>query len=391
MNGREAPQIKVCVVVAVPMTVNAFLVPHLIALSEQYQVTLIFNGRADQLPQSICHIPVICVPIVRNISPRQDMIALFKLVRLFRKERFNVVHSVTPKAGFLAALAGFVARVPTRIHWFTGQVWATKRGFLRHLLKAIDRITVACTTHQLVDSHSQRMFLADQGVLGTGCGVVLASGSICGVDLAKFQPNAQARSHIRASLGIAETDSVALFVGRLQPEKGVLEVAQAFLQMADACPKLHLVLAGPDEAGIEASIKSMLQSVRNRLHSVGFVNCPEQYMAACDFLLIPSHREGFGSVVIEAAACEIPSIGTNIYGLSDAIIDGKTGILIPRSDISALEVAMARLALYGDERRVMGEMARMRVLEEFQQCIIVNALLAFYKHTLDSNRQQALS
>jgi hypothetical protein len=205
MNVQEAHQIKVCVVVAAPMTVNAFLVPHLIALSEQYHVTLIFNGRAHQLPPSICHIPVICVPIVRNVSPRQDMVVLFKLVRLFRKERFNVVHSVTPKAGFLAALAGFVARVPTRIHWFTGQVWATKRGFLRQLLKAIDRITVACTTHQLVDSHSQRMFLADQGVLGTGCGVVLASGSICGVDLAKFQPNVQARSHIRASLGIAET------------------------------------------------------------------------------------------------------------------------------------------------------------------------------------------
>ena len=168
-------------------------------------------------------------------------------------------------------------------------------------------------------------------------------------------------------------------------------VYMAFLNLATACPKLHLVLAGPDEAGIEASIKSMLKPVLNRLHSVGFVKCPEQYMAASDFLLIPSHREGFGSVVIEAAACGIPSIGTNIYGLSDAIIDGKTGILIPRSDISALEVAMARLALYGDERRVMGEMARMRVLEEFQQCIIVNALLAFYKHTLDSNRQQALS
>ncbi|NDG63251.1 MAG: glycosyltransferase family 1 protein [Planctomycetes bacterium] len=391
MNVQEAHRIKVCVVVAAPMTVNAFLVPHLIALSEQYHVTLIFNGRADQLPLSICHIPVIRVPIVRNISPRQDMIALFKLIRLFRKERFNVVHSVTPKAGFLAALAGFVAQVPTRIHWFTGQVWATKRGFLRQLLKVIDRITVACTTHQLVDSHSQRMFLADQGVLGTGCGVVLASGSICGVDLTKFQPNAQARSRIRASLGIAETDSVALFVGRLQPEKGVLEVAQAFRQVADACPKLHLVLAGPDEAGIEASIKSMLEPVRNRLHSVGFVNCPEQYMAACDFLLIPSHREGFGSVVIEAAACEIPSIGTNIYGLSDAIIDGKTGILIPRSDVSALEFAMRRLALGGDECRALGEGARMRVLDKFQQSIIVDALLEFYKHTLDLNRHQALS
>lgn len=391
MNDQKAPRTKVCVVVAVPMTVNAFLVPHLIALSEQYQVTVVFNGGADQLPQSICHIPVVCVPIVRNISPLQDVIALIELVRLFRKERFDVVHSVTPKAGFLAALAGFVARVPTRIHWFTGQVWATKRGFLRQLLKAIDRITVICTTHQLVDSHSQRMFLADQGVLGTGCGEVLASGSICGVDLAKFKPNAQARSHIRASLGIAESDCVALFVGRLQPEKGVLEAARAFLNLANACPKLHLVLAGPDEAGIEASIKSMLKPVLNRLHSVGFVKCPEQYMAASDFLLIPSHREGFGSVVIEAAACGIPSIGTNIYGLSDAIIDGKTGILIPRSDISALEVAMARLALNCDERRVMGERARMRVLDEFQQCIIVDALLAFYKHTLDSTHQQALS
>ena len=98
-----------------------------------------------------------------------------------------------------------------------------------------------------------------------------------------------------------------------------------------------------------------------------------------------------GTEGIEAAACAIPSIGTNIYGLSDAIIDGETGILIPRSDIAALEVAMTRLALGGDERRVMGEMARMRVVDEFQQRIIVDALIAFYKHTLDSNRQRALS
>ena len=89
-------------------------------------------------------------------------------------------------------------------------------------------------------------------------------------------------------------------------------------------------------------------------------------MRAADVICLPSYREGFDTVIIEAAACEIPSIGTNIYGLSDAIIDGKTGILIPRSDISALEVAMTRLAPNGDERRVMGERARMRVLDEFQ-------------------------
>ena len=154
---------------------------------------------------------------------------------------------------------------------------------------------------------------------------------------------------------------------------------------------IWLAVVGPDEAGISNEFERYCGIVLSRMRRISYTATPEHAMMAEDVFVLPSYREGFGSVVIEAAACGIPSIGTNIYGLSDAIIDGKTGILIPRSDISALEVAMARLALNGDERRVMGEKARMRVLDEFQQCIIVYALLAFYKHTLNSKRQQALS
>ena len=182
-----------------------------------------------------------------------------------------------------------------------------------------------------------------------------------------------------------------LFVGRLNHDKGVLDLERAFAELSRDFDDIWLAVVGPDEAGISNEFERYCGIVLSRMRRISYVATPEHAMMAEDVFVLPSYREGFGNVVIEAAACGIPSIGTNIYGLSDAIIDGKTGILIPRSDISALEVAMTRLALNGDERRVMGEKARMRVLDEFKQCIIVNALLAFYKHTLDSKRQQALS
>lgn len=373
---------RICFVVVTPMTANVFLTPHIIELSKQCEVTIICNGARDQLDSRIRQNLTVQLPIGRKISILQDVHCLIKMVRLFRKEKYDSVHSVTPKAGLLAGLAGLLARVPVRIHWFTGQVWATKYGIKRWLLKSMDRIIIICTTHQLVDSRSQRAFLIDQGVLARNRGDVLAAGSICGVDISRFRSCSSARTRIRKELGISETDTIALFVGRLQHEKGLLELAQAFLLAANKCPRLHLVLAGPDEAGMNSILKQILSPVLTRFHSVGFVNCPEQYMAASDFLVIPSHREGFGVVVIEAAACGIPSIGTNIYGLSDAIIDGDTGLLIPFNDISSLDIAMSRLALHAAERRALGRRAQIRVAAEFQQSHVVDGLVRYYKNTL---------
>jgi glycosyltransferase involved in cell wall biosynthesis len=261
----------------------------------------------------------------------------------------------------------------------------------RELLKSADRLIVLNANYILTDSESQRVFLERETVVKSGQAVVLGAGSISCVDLDRFRPNEEVRQRIRVEWGGAPNAYFLLFVGRLNHDKGVLDLARAFAELSRDFDDIWLAGVGPDEARINNEFERYCGIALSRMRRISYTATLANAMIAADVFALPSYREGFGSVVIEAAACGIPSIGTNIYGLSDAIIDGKTGILIPRSDICALEVAMARLALNGDERRVMGEKARMRVVDEFQQCIIVNALLAFYKHTLDSKHQQALS
>jgi glycosyltransferase involved in cell wall biosynthesis len=357
-----------------------------LALARKHSVSIALNGAAQDLRAELRQTPINRFCIVRKIAPFRDLIALISLWNLFRREGFDVIHSMSPKAGLLASVAGFLAGVPVRIHWFTGQVWATKRGLMRILLKTMDKITSRCATDLLSDSHSQAKFLTTEKVTSAGKIQVLASGSTCGVDILRFHPDLETGNKIRAAHGIPDEATIALFVGRMQPEKGIRELCAAFLAAAQSCPDLHLMLVGPDEAGMKKYIQAELAEVSKNLHWIGLTDRPEEYMAASDFLVIPSYREGFGSVVIEAAACGIPSIGTNIYGLSDAIIDGETGSLIPVGSAKALEDAILRLSTDAVKRMRMGERALTRVLTHFRQDMLVEALLKYYERILDANK-----
>ena len=385
-NCGQIKPARICFVVAVPFTANAFLSQHILALARKHSVSIALNGAAQDLRAELRQTPIHRFCIVRKIAPFRDLIALISLWNLFRRERFDVIHSMSPKAGLLASVAGFLAGVPVRIHWFTGQVWATKRGLMRILLKTMDKITSRCATDLLSDSHSQAKFLTTEKVTSAGKIQVLASGSTCGVDILRFHPDLKTRNKIRAAHGIPIEATIALFVGRMQPEKGIWELCAAFLAAAQSCPDLHLMLVGPDEAGMKKYIQAELAEVSKNLHWVGLTDRPEDYMAASDFLVIPSYREGFGAVVIEAAACGIPSIGTNIYGLSDAIIDGETGSLIPVGSAKALEAAILRLSVDVVRRRKMGECALTRVLKYFRQDMLVEALLKYYERIHDANK-----
>ena len=377
---------RICFLAAVPYTANVFLAPHILALARKYSVAIALNGLVQDLLPELRQTRIHRFCIVREIAPFRDLIALISLWNLFRRERFDIIHSMSPKAGLLTAVAGFLAGVPVRIHWFTGQVWATKRGLMRILLKTMDKITSRCATDLLSDSHSQAKFLTTEKVTSAGKIQVLASGSTCGVDILRFHPDLEAGNKIRAAHGIPDEATIALFVGRMQPEKGIRELCAAFLAAAQSCPDLHLMLVGPDEAGMKKYIQAELAEVSKNLHWIGLTDRPEEYMAASDFLVIPSYREGFGSVVIEAAACGIPSIGTNIYGLSDAIIDGETGSLIPVGNAKALEDAILRLSTDAVKRMRMGERALTRVLTHFRQDMLVEALLKYYERILDANK-----
>ena len=235
------------VVAAVPLSLRVFMRPHIEAMASRYAVTMISSAGGEVISEQVLGTRFFAVDIRREISPLADLCSLFHLFVLFRREKFALVHSLTPKAGLLTMLAAFLSRVPVRIHIFTGQVWVTRKGLGRSLLKALDRLIAMLATHVLADSHSQRRFLIAEGVVCENRIQVLADGSICGVDSGRFRPDSEVRQRIRQELQIPDDALVILFLGRLTRDKGVLDLAQAFAMLAADHRNLYLAIVGPDE------------------------------------------------------------------------------------------------------------------------------------------------
>jgi len=372
-------RLRLCYVVSSELTAKAFLLEHIRAAVAHCEVSVVANT-ADTGALRTLGVPVDITPVAieRRIAPLADLAALWALFRVFRRARFDLVHSVTPKAGLLAALAGSLAGVPVRIHTFTGQVWATRSGLGRWLLKRIDALTAAACTHVLADSGSQRDFLVEEGVAASARIEVLAQGSICGVDGARFRPDAGARARIRGEWDVPSDAVVFLYLGRLTKDKGLLDLARAFADV----PGAYLAMVGPDEEALTEVIRSACGAQSASLRFVGFTDQPQAYMAASDVFVLPSYREGFGSTVIEAAACGLPAIATRIYGLTDAVVDGTTGFLVPPRDAAALAQRMREMAGDATLRLRLGTAARDRALRDFSQAALTQATLAYYERRL---------
>lgn len=360
------------------MTVNAFLQQPIRRLSERYDVYLALNIRPGESLAGLENlVTLLPVSIERKIMPWRDLLALWQLFVLFRRHRFKVVHSVTPKAGLLAMLAAFFAGTGIRVHTFTGQVWVARSGLARLILKNMDKLIARFGTYALVDSPSQRQFLLDEGVLRESRSGVLAEGSISGVDTMRFQPDESARARIRRELKVSGEEVVFLFLGRLNRDKGVPDLAAAFAGLDD--PRARLLLVGPDEEGITAQVTQLTLGCKDKVHFVGYATKPEEYMAAADVLCLPSYREGFGSVVIEAAAVGIPAIGTRIYGVVDAIEENVSGVLFEARDVPGLLSAMRSMVNDDATRLRLGQQARARALRAFPSDRLSAAWLAFYQ------------
>lgn len=368
---------KLCFVATIPDVVHSFLKGCIRAATEKWSVKIISNPNGAELLSDL-DAKLIPLAIERKVSPWRDLSTLVRLVILFRLERFDLVHSIMPKTGLLAMLAAWLTRVPNRIHTFTGQVWATKRGWKRGALKLFDRLIVLFATHILVDSPSQRDFLISEGVLPQGKGIVIGHGSICGVDAHRFHSDAQVRDAVRAELGIGLEQTVILFLGRLNRDKGIIDLAAAFADIASHRMDVVLVLVGAEEDVPFAHIQEICGVHRERLRRVSFTPKPERYMAAADIFCLPSYREGFGQVIIEAGASGVPTVASRIYGVTDAVEDGKTGLLFPAGDVAALTQALLKLIEDRGLRQQMGGAARARALALFSSEKITGEMLMLY-------------
>lgn len=367
--------IKICYVLTVPFAVKVFIRDHILRLvSEGCLITVCVN--TDELavpfdfPPSVRIVPM---PIERGINPVSDLINLWRLARFFHRERFNIVHSLMPKSGLIAMLAACLVSVPNRVHTFTGQVWVTERGAKKILLKNLDRLMAACATRVLADSQSQADFLIAQGVVRSKPVSVLASGSICGVDIERFKPDGAHRLRIRHQLGMVAGEVLLLFVGRLKKEKGVIDLTSAFLRLRKADCPVRLLFVGPDEEGLAKTWQDI-----PGLHHINYTPQVEEYFAAADLLCLPSYREGFGSVLIEAGASGLPVVASRIYGITDAVEENVTGLLHEPGDIHDLMRVVNLLVASPKLRQELAAHGIRRARDHFRKELVTDALLSVY-------------
>lgn len=366
------------------MTAAAFLKDHIKALSVDYDVYLAGNIHSEDEVKSLAIKGWYSIEIERGISLWRDLSAVFALKRYFQKMQFDAVHSVTPKAGLVTALAGKLAGIKHRTHIFTGQVWATRTGLMRTLLKSLDKVISGLNNHILVDGKSQRAFLVKEGVLKEGQAEVFGHGSISGVNSARFVPNIEARQAVRAEVGIKAGALCYIFLGRLNHDKGIGELYEAFNKLASEENDVFLLLVGADEEGYLDKLPEYKNiQVGMNFHYYGLTRQPERVLNAGDVFVLPTYREGFGSSVLEAACIGLPCICSDAYGVLDAYVDGETGLQCKVGDADSLYQCMKKMHDDKAMRNDMAKKSRERALRDFNVKPISEAWLNFYKELLD--------
>jgi len=305
------------------------------------------------------------IDLNRKINLLADLASLYRLCRFFLSYKPDIVHSIMPKAGLLTALAGFLCRVPVRIHTFTGQIWATKKSTAKLFFYALDKIIATLNTVCLTDSPSQSQYLYEHSISYAGKPLpVLGDGSLSGVDLTRFDLARlkQPATQLAKELGISQKSFVFSFIARKTRDKGAIDVIKAFAQVVKEYPQCLLLFVGPDESeGELETLMTETPELFNNVRCIDKVDNHELFLAVTDVLCLPSYREGFGTIVIDAAALSVPTIGSNIVGLVDAIDNNKTGILFPAGDINELTLAMLSFLKNLAQLKAMGAAARQRV------------------------------
>ena len=317
----------------------------------------------------------VAVPMERHISIVRDLKSLIKMIRVFRKEKPQVVHSMTPKAGMICMVAAWLTHVPVRIHTFTGLVWPTATGMKRKLLMMTDWLTCACATHVIPEGQGVLNDLKNGGITKKPM-KVLGYGNVKGVDMERFSP---------ARFAVTKNPDVFtfVFVGRIVSDKGINELVEAFVKLHDKHKNTRLVLVGNYEHNLDPVSDKTRQLIETNdgieARGAKYGDDLLQMYVDADCFVMPSYREGFPNTVLEAGAMGLPSIVTDINGSREIIENEKNGLIVPAKDADALYVAMERMLTDTAVRSTMKQNARQMIESRFEKNFVQSCLIEFYK------------
>jgi glycosyltransferase involved in cell wall biosynthesis len=330
------------------------------------------------------NIKVVPLEMTRKITPIKDVIAVLKLYTYLKKEKPQIVHTHTPKAGIVGMLASYLANVPNRLHTVAGLPLLESKGVKRTLLNFVEKLTYTCATKIYPNSYGLKSIIIEEKFCKVSKLKVLANGSSNGIDTSSFNPENFSKEQneiLRKELALAEEDVVFIFVGRLVGDKGVHELIAAFDNLSKSFQHIKLLLVGDFESDLDALNNHTLKMIddNSAILSAGFQQDVRPYFAIADALVFPSYREGFPNVVLQAGAMGLPSIVSDINGCNEIIKEEENGLIISVKDSEAIYKAMKRLLEDLALKSKLQNNARNMITELYEQHIVWNALLKEYK------------
>lgn len=369
----------------VSLSLDILLKGQLKFLSQNFDVVAV-SGQDEHLNEVAKreNIKTIAVTFERKISPFKDFVSLIKLYRVLKKEKPFIIHSITPKAGLLSMIAGYFAKVPVRIHTFTGLVFPTQTGLLKRLLIAMDKLLCKFATHIYPEGNGVKNDLLNYKITKKPLKII-ANGNVNGIDCDYFNANhfsETTKQSLKAELKIEYDDFVFIFVGRLVKDKGINELMTAFVRFSETSKHAKLLLVGPFEQHLNPINEITLKQIKTNKNiiSVGYQNDVRPYYAISNCLVFPSHREGFPNVVLQAGAMNLPSIVTNINGSNEIITDNENGIIIEVKNENAIFDGLNFMINEKDIFEKFKNNARNRIVTNFEQKIVWEAVLKEYKN-----------
>lgn len=369
----------------IPSSINNFCKGLLrdMQVNDGYEVVVVSSpGSALEEIKNREGVMTYAVPMERRMAPFKDIKSLWGLIKVFRREKPDMVHSITPKAGLLSMIAAWICRVPVRLHTFTGLVFPTSSGFKRKVLMFTDKLTCAFATHVVPEGIGVKNDLENYKITKKPL-KVLGHGNIMGVDLKRFDP--EDKDVFNEAQRIRRDGIFTfIFIGRLVGDKGLNELVAAFKCLNQDLPSTRLILVGPEEQNLDPLKSETLEEIeRNKdIEAVGKQNDVRPWLLASDAFVFPSYREGFPNVVIEAGAMGLPSIVTDINGSREIIIDGENGVIIPSKDADALYNVMKSFVENPEALEKYRRNTRDLVASRFEQGFVRQCLKDYYREIL---------
>ena len=374
----EAQKKKLIKVSTVPTSLNTFCYGQLKMLSEHYEVVAV-SSPMKELDEIHKREGVRCIgiPMERHISLIKDFKSLIAMTKLFHKEKPDIVHSITPKAGLISMVAAWLNHVPVRMHTYTGLVFPTAHGIKKAVLVAMDKLLCHCATYINPEGFGVKN---DLSAITSKPMHIIGHGNVRGIDLDYWKRDVSCNVSKELQEKI-EGSFVFLFVGRLVKDKGINELVEAFKRLqSENIKKIKLLLVGRFEENLDPLKPETKKEIDNNpdIITVGAVEDVRPFYSVSDIFVFPSYREGFPNTVLEAGAMELPQIVTDINGANEIIKDKWNGLIIPPHRVDDIWNAMKQLMSDEKLRRIMSNNARKMVAERFDQKYLWGELLKTY-------------